>query len=885
MTRWSDRAFQLLLSAYPRGFRDEYGREMALLFADRYRSAASIGERAMLWLESLAGLAVEVPKEHGRVLAEDLRQAVRALRHHPLFAATIVITLALGIGANTAIFSLLNAVSLRTLPLADPGELSVVRIDAPVPIPQRFAWPMYTRLRDSAPAGSIAAMSRVARTHAQWGGGELEQTYTQLVSGEYFQVLRVPMALGRALGPEDNRAPGSHPVAVISHGYWQRRFGGSADVLGRKLTLNGSPFTIVGVTAGSFAGVWLESPVDFWVPIAMQHDIHYSQNFSAGDDANHREPWMTQQRVLWLDIIARAPRANHAAITGPLNQTLPRLLPPGASRARLALAPFGTGFSRLRERFLNPLYLLMAMAGLVLLIACANAANLLLARAQARQREIAVRMSLGAGRLRLVQQLLTESLLLVTLAGVIALLVSHWVSSVLVRMAVAEADSPVPFEAAIDLRVLAFAMAVAVLTTLLFGLAPALRSTKLDLTGALKTGSRGAGARTSYGRLLVALQVALSLVLVSATGLLIHSFHNLVTLDLGFDQEHILTANLATSLMPRKTPEQLPEFHRRLLERVSAVPGVRSASLAMCGALQGCRSLNDGYTVEGYHASSPQEQIGFLLNIVGPQYFETMGMRLTEGRTFDVRDNPSTTRVVVVNETLARKYFAGRRATGQRIGMGGKLDTEIVGVVRDARMLNVREQPMPSAFYPLAQMRELAHVLEVRTHGEPGLAVAALRRAIGEAAPEIPFSRITVMSELVNRNLSQDRLILSLASYFGALALGLAGFGLFSILSFAVARRTSEFGIRIALGAPVRRVVWTVCREALLIVLAGVLVGLPVVLAGARAMRFLLFGVGPQDGSALAGAATVLLVVGAAAGVVPAWRASRVDPVTALRVE
>jgi predicted permease len=347
----------------------------------------------------------------------------------------------------------------------------------------------------------------------------------------------------------------------------------------------------------------------------------------------------------------------------------------------------------------------------------------------------------------------------------------------------------------------------------------------------------------------------------------------------------VLTVELARQLMPSKTPAETAELHRRLTDRLGTLPGVRSAAVAMCGVQRGCRSLNTGYTVEGYEKASPQEQIGFLINIVGPRYFDTMGMPIIEGRAIDGRDIAGSTPVVVVNETAARKYFAGHSAVGKRIGMDGKLTNEIAGVVRDARVLGVRDEPTPMAYYAMVQMRETASAVEIRTQGDPRPLIATVRRALTEAAPDVPVNRIVVMADQVNANLNQERLVANLSSAFGALALGLAGFGLFGTLSFAVARRTAEFGIRMALGASGGAVVWSVCREALVMVLAGVALGLPAVLFGSRAMRTLLFGVTAHDWSAFAGAGAVLVAVAAIAGLLPAWRASRVDPVIALRME
>jgi predicted permease len=889
----SSRVFELLLKLYPRGYRDEYGREIAMLFADRYRDASTTGERALVWMDSLTGLAMEAPKEHCRMIVQDLRYAVRSARRQPLFAATIILTLSLGIGANSAIFSLLNTVTLRTLPLSNPSELYAVRLDAPLPVPQRFSWPMFDRLRAVMPGDSVAAMGTIARLHARpEGAKELEAAGVQLVSGEYFGVLKAPVAMGRPLMPSDNVKPGAHPLVVISHSYWQRRFGGSGDVLSKSLVLNGVKFEIVGVAAEGFSGVWLEAPADAWIPLAMQRDVRYSQNYSA-NNAKQSEPWMPQEQISWLSIVVRTRDA--AAATAAINQPLASALLAASEsindqesrklflQQRLGLDPFGTGFSRLRDRFVNPLYILMGMAALVLLIACANAANLLLARAVGRQREIALRLSLGAGRLRLVQQLLTESMLLVAVAGAAGLLVSHWASSLLVQMAIGSGDGPIPFRVETDARVLGFTMGLAVLTTLLFGLAPAIRSTRSELADTLKSGSRSimGGAGSGHARALVVMQVAFSLTLVSATGLLIRSFQNLATVDLGFDQNHILTADVAVKL----AGSNVDELHRRMLQRVRELPAVQSASVAMCGVLRGCRAINDGYTVEGYQPAA-REEIAFLVNFVGSEYFDTMGMRLTQGRMIDRTDTDKSAQVAVVNEALARRYYARTGAIGRRFGQSGRLNTQIVGVVRDARVLSARDEAIPAVFYPLSQVPGMAaSVLEIRTEGDPRLAIGAVRRALNEVAPEVPVGRVTAMADQVSSTLGLERLVVSLSSAFGSLALGLAGFGLFGILSFAVARRAPEFGIRIALGASSGRVLWSVCREALMMVLVGVAIGFPAVWFSSDAIRKMLFGVSPHDWSVFGAAGVALLAVAAVAALLPAWRASRTDPLTALRME
>jgi predicted permease len=877
---WSTRAYRALLSLYPAAFRDEYQRELTLLFIDRYRDAAGPGDRARLWFEALGGIAAEAPKEHYSMMVQDLRYALRMLRKHLLVTSTIVITLGLGIGVNTAIFSLLNAVVLRTLPVADPDRLFAVRAPLPIASGNRFSGPMFERLRQYAPDGvDIAAMSRVARVHTRVdGSSEPESAALQLVSANYFDVLGLRLH-GHPL-PEN--APGSFapaPVAIVSHGYWQRRFAGADGVLGRTLTINGTSYTIAGVAAPGFAGVWLEFPVDVWVPLSMQQAVKYSQNFSA-DRADQSQPWMTQERIWWLDVIVRARPEGSAATEGALNAGLQDL---ANSSARVVLEPFARGFSLFRQQFDTPLLVLIVMAALVLLVACANVANLLLARAAARQREIAVRMSMGAGRLRLVQQLLTESVILVMLAGVAAVLFARWAGDLLLRTATASATGPAPFTAALDLRVLGFTAAVALASVVLFGLLPAWRTTRLDIVGALKTGGRGTvGPAARPARLLVVLQVALSLVLVTATGLLGRSFHNLMNVDVGFDRQRLLSVTIDPRLAGIQ-PEEMPGLQRRVRDSVAALPEVGSVSLAMCGVQGNCRAREDGFEIEGYQPA-PDEQVVFLVNSIDPNYFSTMGMRLVAGRTFADHDRAKSPRVAIVNRTLAARYFKDGHALGRHFGQSGP-DVEIVGIVDDARLLNVKDGAVPTAFFPLEQRPIVARVLEVRTKGQPAHAIAAVRRAVGQAAPNMPIGSVSWVDERISASLSQERVVMFLASGFGALALGLAGFGLFGVLSYAVARRTSEFGIRMALGASRSHVLWSVVREALWLVVTGFVVGAPIVLLGGDLASTLFFGVSPRDWSIFLAATATLLIVGVICSLFPALRAARVEPVVALRQE
>jgi putative ABC transport system permease protein len=884
LDRLSARAFRALLALYPAAFRDEYGRELSLVFADRYRDAAGTWDRMLLWLEALAGILTEAPKEHARMIRADLREAWRVLRRHALVTATIVVTLGLGIGANTAVFSLLNAVALRSpLPVQHAEQLYAVnsgRYTASGPENARLSGPMFDLLRQTAPDGvRLAAMSRgIARVYTRT---EVERETVpaslQLVSPGFFSLLGVSPALGR-LPPETSGGSDLHePVAVLSHGYWQRRFGGSPDVVGKPLTINGAAFTVIGVAARDFGGVWLETPVDIWAPLTAQPIVQYAQSFTA-DGVDSTRPWLAQPQIWWLHVVARVPPGQVTTIASLFNASLSRLI---GRDAGVELQPFARGFSRFRQQFWTPLVVLMVMATLVLLTACANVANLLLARAAARQREMAVRMALGAGRARLFHQLLIESALVVVMAGAAAVACVRWAGDALLRVAT---DGPPPFAAPIDLRVLVFAASVALLSVVVFGVWPAWRATRVDPLESFRGSARTmTGGKTRSARALVVFQVALSLMLVTGTGLFARSFQELLHLDLGFEPGRVLTVGIDPRLAG--VPSQdLPETYRRVLDNMARIPGVESAALAMCG-LQGRCAIEDEYHVEGYQPRA-NEVVAFSVNAVTPEYFSTVGMPLLAGRAPSHGDVATKPNVAVVNRTLATRYFGDwRQSIGRRIGLRTP-DIEIIGVVEDLRGLaNVKDAVVPSVFVPLAQRPAFPRELDVRTSGDPAMAMAAVRRALGDAAPGLPVENMEPAVERVQRSLGQERLLVLLTAGFAALALGLAGFGLFGIQSYAIARRTPEIGLRIALGAAPSRVLMNVVRDALRLVLYGTLIGLPLVAIGGRLASGLVFGVSPSDPLTLLVAVLVLLVVGVTASAGPARRASRVDPMVALRQE
>jgi predicted permease len=827
-------------------------------------------------------------------IAKDVRYGARMLRANPGFTLVVVLSLAAGIGANSAIFSIANAMLLKTMPIPEPDHVYVARFQSRVPITQRESYPMFEHLRAGFPVpDGLAAMSRVTRVRLASTGGDPQGANVQLVSGEWFGVLRLKPQLGRLLTADDNRTMGGHPVAVISDAFWRRRFNNAADVIGQDITFNGVHFAVVGVGPRDFSGVWLETPADAWIPLMMQADIKYVQNFSS-DGSDALQPWVPQDGIRWLDVVTRADRPDGAEAVA-LNAVLRPLLlkqletvtdPKERELAldrRFVLEPFGSGFSNVRDQFRAPLYALLGMVGLLLLIACANTANLLLARATSRQREMAVRLSIGASRGRIIVQLLIESLLLGALAAAVGLMLAPFISELLVRMTIGVETGPLPFSVGIDARVVGFTIAITLLTSFLFGFAPAWRATDLSLSTALKASGRSThqGARLSLSKLLVVSQVALSLFLAVGALLFARSFSNLAAQPLGV-QDSVISISISPSLGGYKLAE-LPSLYQRVLDRVEAIPGVQSATTAMCGLLQGCRSNSDGVAIDGYTAQ-PGEQVMVQVNRVGRNYFSTVGMTIVKGRDFEPREIGTDAKIVIVNEALVAKYFKGRDPVGRRFGYD-KPDLEIIGVVRDAHVNSVREAAVPMVFQPFDSTPLYVGSMQIRALGDPVAVGAAVRRALQEIEPRLPVDRVTTLATLAAGTLRQERLVARLTTVVGILALALASLGLYGLMAYAVKQRTAELGLRFALGAPRPRVLFMVFRESMLLVVAGLAIGVPLVFAASRLIGPMLFEVSPNDPTIVGIAVLVLLAVGAWSGYLPAFRASRVDPLVALREE
>ena len=830
---------------------------------------------------------------------QDVRYALRQMRKSPGFTLVAVLTLALGIGANTGIFTLVNAVLLKSLPVPDPEQLFLVRMSDRLAENTRFSYPQFRDMRAALPqAASVAAMTWPSDFYANFGNRQPEMVRGQLVSGNYFQTIETYPALGRLLTVDDDRTVGGSPVAVISYGCWQRRFGQDRNLIGRKIIVNGMPLEIVGVAAPGFFGAKAGTAPEFWLPTMMQSAVHYAQHYSQTEAAEFDKPWIAQQDISWLQLIVRVkspqalPQAD-AALNQLFRQDFERavlkLTDPQERRAflrtRLELEPGGRGLPSLRRSFSQSLTVLMGTVGLVLLIACANLANLLLARAAVREREIAVRLSLGATRARLVRQLLTECVLMSGFGAVLGVGVAYWCSAVLPKWASSGA-TPISLNLAPDARVLFFSTAVALLTGFLFGLAPAVQGTRVEPARALKASARGfagSGRGWSLKQTLVASQVALSLVLLVGAGLFLRTLRNFSELDPGFDRDHILTVWLDTHMAGYKQ-EQLSALYERLIERVEAIPGVRSASLASCGLAIGCGDSSAIYLPGIPHTNGETDAQE---RRVSHHFFDTVGIPLVEGRDFATTDNEKTLAVTIVNQTFVREFLKDKNPIGQYFGYDTANDHrfQIVGVVKDARVNDIRESAPPMIYHSIAQDAIDVESLDVRTFADPSRLISQVRQAVRSVDPNLPIGGIATLAEQVSSNLAQQRLIARLTTIFGVLALGLACLGLYGVMSYTVARRTSELGIRLALGSTRWSALWVVLRESFIVIGAGILVGACLSLAGTRLVSSMLFGLSPHDPLTLAADATLLLLVSVASGLLPAWRAAHVDTIVALRHE
>ena len=833
--------------------------------------------------------------EHGLA---DLRFGARLLVRGPGFTAVAVLSLALGIGSSSAIFSVINAIVLRSLPVADPQELHIAQVRQREQAEQLFPYAVVARAAELlAGRAQIAAQSSVESVliAARDGGVAAtppEAALLQLVAGNFFGALRQRAQIGRLLGPDDNRALGQHPVAVISDRYWSRRFGRSGRVLETELTINGTSMAIVGVAAREFFGTTVDTEApDVWAPAAMQAALHFAGGYdrSGGDLL---KPWPSQPEIAWLRVMVRTPPAGAPAAAEAMTLALDRASAPGARAADAApvtLLPGSRGFSPMRSELTTPLIVLLLAVGLLLAIACANIASLLLARAATRTREMAIRLSIGAGRGRLIRQLLTESLLLASVGGVLGLALAHSGSTALLTV-LTQGEPVSSIDVRPDWRVMGLTFATSMVTALAFGLLPALRGTRVPLAESLKAqtrsviGAAGHGGRVPLGKVLIAGQMAVAILLLLGAALFVRSFRALVHVDVGYDRDHVLVARID----PRSsgyTVAERPALYGRVIERLARLPGVVAVS-ASATLFSG---RNRGvFSIEGY-TPARDEQMQTLKDWVTSDYFRTVGLAITQGRGFGPEDSANSRRVSVINETLARRYFRDQNPIGKRLSWGSsnfdRDGFEIVGVVEDARYDDVRAESLNMAYTLVVQTDRFVQNVAVRVAGDPTALANAVRNALRESEPRLAVGTIETLDTRVARSIGVDRLLAWLTMTFAAAALGLVCLGLYGTISYAVRRRTAELGIRMALGADRMAVQWLIVREALLLVLLGGAIGVPLAFLAARAVGSLLYATAPSDPAAYGTAVAVLVVVSAFAAYVPARRASRLDPMTALRRE
>jgi predicted permease len=828
----------------------------------------------------------------------DVLYALRRLRKSPGFFCVALLTLALGIGANTGIFTLLDAVLLKSLPVPHPEQLFLVKRSDLAAERARFSWSFFDNVRHRLPSSSpMAAMSWPSDFYTSTGKEQPQRAIGQLVSGEYFQVFETYPVLGRLFSSQDDVKISGSAVAVLSYGYWQRRFGGDPAVIGRKLEVNQVPFTLVGVAPRGFFGARAGIEPDFWMPLTMQSDVHYHDHYSSYS-AEPLKPWIPQPHILWLQLIVRT---KDFAMVPQLNTVLNQQFHDldglastehdparrlALQQVHLSLEPGQQGFANLRNEFAQPLLLLMGMAALVLLIACANIANLLLARAAARQRSFAVQLSMGASRLRLIRQALIESVLLSTCGGLLGIAVAFWCTKVLPKWAIS-GQTVIPVSLTPDVRVLAFSILVTVATGILFGLAPALRSARVDPASVLKASAQsisgqGRKGHWSLRKALVAGQVAFSLVLLVGAAMFLRTLENYSTLNPGFDRDHLLSVHIETHLLNYKTND-FPSLYERLTDRIEAIPGVRSASVTTCGLVSGCLDASDVILDDGHEGLHANAQV----NSIALNYFGTVGIRLLQGRGFATTDNATAPKVAIVNQTFARRHLHGDTADGWHFYYRDDISNQfqIVGTVSDARVNDIREAAPPVIYFPIAQNPGNIDGLEILTAAEPKWIAEQVRQAVASVDPRIPIVSISTLAEEVNDNLAQQRLVARLTSIFGLLALGLACLGLYGVMSYLVQLRTSEIGVRLALGSTRRAVLWLVLKETLWLITAGGLAGVVLSVATMHLATSFLFGLSPQDPAMLGSAAALLYLVSVVAGFLPARRAASTDPMRALRTE
>jgi predicted permease len=841
---------------------------------------------------------------------QDVRYALRVMAGHPLFTATAALSLALGIGANTAIYSFMDAILMRALPVQNPETLALLNwhskahpavahhfsgstfTDAKFGrISGNFPYQVYEMFRDRNQVfSSIFAFNDARRLNIQIHG-QAEIADGEYVSGGFFSGLGVRPVAGRTIIDADD-APGASPIAVVSYGYARRRFGEAAKAIGQSMLINDHPFTIVGVAAPEFFGIKPGNAQDVYLP------LHANNLLELVFTNESRTKW-TQRDFYWVEMMVRLrPGVSRQQAEAVLAPQFRQFVESTATNAReradlptLIVKEGAGGLENLRRQYSKPLYVLMTLVALILAIACANIANLLLARGAARRREMAVRLSLGAGRMRVVRQLLTESVLLAVLGGLAGLACAKWGIGALTAL-IANGRDNFTLHADLNWRVLAMTFALSVGTGFLFGLAPALQSARVDFISALKQARGGEPRFRLHGLLRVSLrqvlmvsQIAISLLMLAGAGLFVRTLTNLNSIQIGFNRENLLLVTLSARQAGYKD-DALLRFYGDLQTRFSGIPGVRSVSVSHYAMVSGSRSSSD-FKMQGYSGPAPESDYLY----VGANFLSTMQIPVLLGREIEQRDAANAPKVAVVNETFVKKYLEGGNPLGRHLSMrwrGTAADFEIVGVAKDSRLSSLKDDIRPLIYGAYAQNPAAAlgaMVFALRAAGDPLALAASARRVVQQADARVPVWNIVTQAEQIDRTIGQERTFAMLCTCFAVLAVLIACVGLYGSMAHSVARRTNEIGIRMALGAERRRLMWMVLREVLLMAIAGLALGLPAAVASAHFVQSFLFRMKANDPVAMTLAAVTLLAAAITAGYGPAWRASRVDPWTALRDE
>jgi len=833
-------------------------------------------------------------------LLRDVRYSTRLLIKNPTFTLIAVLTLALGIGANTAIFSLLDAVLLKSLPVKEPDKLVLfgngggggLTDGIPDESTDLFSYPFYQDVRQHnevfSDLGALLSMTWTVHGKVNNGGegNEPERLEVQLVSGSYFSVLGIAPRLGRLINDADDKSSGISPVAVVSHAWWQKRMAGDQSVIGKSISIDKTQYTIVGVGPQSFTGTTVGQAPDLWIPLAMENQMppaHWNGRNNKIAQSLYligrlKDGVSTGQASATVNVLFKR-FLDDIVGTAPSAKTLQDI-----QRAHVELTPVGKGISGVRREFALPLKILMIVVAVVLLISCANIANLLLARAAVRQKELALRIALGARRLGLIRQLITESLLLAGIGGAAGFVLAWWGSNLLIMMA-SNGPRLLPLDVTPNLRLFTFSLIASVASALIFGAIPALHATRVDLNATLKGGKGAlqANSQSRIGKALVVAQVALSLILMVGAGLFVRTLINLQRIPTGFNEKNVLLFEIDTATTGYNDT-QIGNLFVEAEDRVKHLPGVEAASFSFFTFHQG--SWNSPIYTNDQTGLQDDDTV-VRQNLVGEDYFKAMGVPLVNGRVFQKSDTHEAQKVAVVSETMAQRFYPNSSAIGKHFGKSAdkRDEIEIVGVVKDVKYQNLTERTRPMVYYHLPQRPEPVSNLVLRLSNPPETVIPEVRRTLRELNSNLPVDDVSRFSDFVSRSLVQQKLVARLAAFFGLLALMLACIGLYGVLSYSVARRRNEIGIRMALGASTFDVLKLVLRNGMRLTLIGLALGVAGAMVLTRLVATLLFGVTTTDASTFISVSLTLIAVALIACYIPARRATRVDPLTALRYD